>query len=184
MNQQEIQISENLVFTVSQEIMPEIIVTDPLNDLQTLFKERHWGWRHSGQGGMIFSRLDKEHWFYEPTTLEVPDLPEMAITRAKAILERGIKVQGWIIGHEKVPEPEPQERRSDLEIGKVILTVALVLLAVLSVGFLSFLLPLAWGVTETGRGVANVLHHIDPVLCCVLSDENQTIVEIYRWIND
>ena len=172
--------SDGLVFTIVEEPQLVAVVTDPLDQLRGLFLRNHWGLRIAGRGGMIFTRVDKDKWYFEPTTLDDPDLPKKAIERAKAILEEGIRVDGWIIGHEVKPQPVPEERGNDLDIGKVVLAVSVVSLAVLSAGLLAFLVP----IMMTGRGISNVLLHDDHVLCCVLSDSDSTIVEIFRWFDD
>jgi len=174
MNVHDICISEDLVLTAVPGQMLEVIVTDPLQDFTDLFKEEHWGWRPTGQGGMIFSRVDIDDWYSEPTTLDNPELPKKAIERANAILERGIRVQGWIIGHE-VGEAAERAKVVNFEtVAKIVAAITL-----FAVGGVLALLLLPFVVLAFGF----VLLHADPVLCAVLSDEEQTIVEFYRWID-
>lgn len=173
MNNYEVCISEDLVLTVASGRIQEVIVTDPLQEVTDLFHERHWGWRPTGQGGMIFSRVDVDDWYFEPITLDNPELPDKALERAHAMLERGIRVQGWIIGHE-VGEAEKAKEVDVERMAKF----ALVATAVIIGGALAIiLLP----VVLLGLGL--VAAQADPVLCVVLSDSEQTIVEILRWID-
>lgn len=177
--QEQVRFSKDQVFTVTPKSIGKVVVTDPLKDYADLFKRKRWGTRVTGQGGNIYDRHDTEKWYFEPTTLDNPELHPEAVVRAHAILDDGIRVQGWIIGHEKEDE-QPRDLRSrwdSLSDGQRAAIIAAGGLAVLP-----FMLPLIAILALPLLVAAMSLGGLDPVLCAVLSDEKQTICEVLRWI--
>lgn len=176
--QEQVQIGDQ-VFTVKPETMPKRVVTDHLTHFASFMKRKRYGWRVTGQGGLIYSRYDTEKWYFEPTTLDNPEIPAEALKRAHAVLDEGIRVQGWIIGHEKEDE-QPRDLRTrweNLSDGQRTAVIAAGGLALLP-----FLLPIIAILALPILAIGMTLGGLDPVLCCVLSDEEQTICEVFRWV--
>lgn len=180
-------INEELQFVVAPEpqvvtLDPQPEVTTPLQDLQALFRKKHMGCRVAGKGGLLFEEIRIGDWTYGPTTLDDPRLHPQGVVRGHLILDKGIPVLGWMYGKEDKPKVKPEvqpiqpKRELDIDWDSIAKGVAIGLLVGTCIVFLPALLFVGMGVGMCLSG--------DPALYCVLSDEELTIVEIFRWFDN
>lgn len=127
-----------------------------------LAEENHWSVRTLGRYGMPPETVFKNGWSYEP--MVDCTMPPVAVKRAQEVLKSGVKVQGFVIGHQRPREVDKRVIYGLVGICAVVVFWNLVL-ALLQVAFILVAVYIALAV--------------DPALIVVLEDG--TWVELARW---
>ena len=129
--------------------------------------------------GKIKRLTPKLGWTYQEYDPERDEIPQEAQRRWDVLKDENIPVAQVLIGHEIHLAPKEPVFDFNFDYRKLAIGVAVVF-GLLAIGIVGFVLLAAAG---TALAVGTVGVAVDPSLCLVLDDEEQTWIRVATWLD-